>query len=206
MNNNIGCSNLLSLACLLSVTLLLGGCGSSPHNTYYRLTAQASAAPTGETPALGVGPITIPAYLDREKIVYQQDGNALKVAATEHWAEPLDAGIQRVMAINLANLLNTHNVRTFPWHSKRAPDYGIKLNLLKLDANDEEATLTAEWLVYREANAETVQRRISRLQSSVSPASSGPEQIPAAYSNLFHQLSEIIAAAITADMAGASLQ
>jgi uncharacterized lipoprotein YmbA len=192
-------NNPLPLLWPLLLALLLTGCGSSPQVNYYRLTAEAAAVPSGDSPALGVGPIEIPAYLDRDKFVYQQKGNTLKVAATEQWAEPLEAGIERVMALNLASLLNTQNVRTFPWHSKRAPEYGIRVNILNLDGNDTEATLTAEWLVYRPASGEAVQRRINRLQLPLAKDSPGPEQIPAAFSKLLHQLSEIIAAAITAD-------
>lgn len=179
--------------------IFLAGCGTSPANNYYRLTAEVASVPSGETPALGIGPIEIPAYLDRENIVYQQQGNSLELAATERWAEPLDAGIGRVLAINLASLLDTQNVRTFPWHPRRAPDYGIKLNLLGLDANDAEAILTSEWLVYRPGSGETVERRISRLTLPLPGDSSGPESLPGAYSELLQRLSQDIAAAIERD-------
>lgn len=180
--------------------LVLAGCGSSPHVNYYRLTAQATALPAGESPALGVGPIEIPAYLDRDKFVYQQEGNTLRVAVTEQWAEPLEDGVERVMALNLASLLNTQNVRTFPWQSKRAPEYGIRVNILDLDSNATEATLTAEWLVYKPASDKAVQRRISRLQLALDKGKTGPEHSAAAFSTLLYQLSETIAAAITADV------
>jgi len=195
--------NTLPLVLLLLLGGALVGCGSSPAVNYYRLTASDTSIPGGESPSLGVGPIEIPAYLDRDGLVYQQEGNALKVAISEQWAEPLDAGIGRVVALNLAGLLNTQNVSTFPWHPKRSPDYAIKLKLLNLYASDTEATLSAEWLVYRPASGAAVERRISRLQSPLPQGVSGPERLPAIYSALLHQLSEIIAAAIAADASSA---
>jgi uncharacterized lipoprotein YmbA len=190
----------LLLALVFSLTATLSGCGSSPRNNYYLLTAQQTAAPVGETPALGIGPIEIPGYLDRANLVYNQQGNKLQVSDSENWAEPLQNGIERVLALNLASLLNTQNVRIFPWNPQRGPNYGIKVNVLTLDANKDEATLTAEWLVYRPEGGETLIRRISHLQQTLTADAITPQQVAPAYSALLAQLSEIIAKAIEADI------
>lgn len=188
-------------ATAFALALLLTGCGNSPVNNYYLLSAHEFTAPSGETPALGVGPIEIPEYLKRERMIYNRAGNTLQVASVDLWSEPLDDGIQRVLLLNLAGLLNTQDVQSFPWHSKRAPQYGVKVNVLQLDAVSQKVQLTAEWLVYRPAGSEAVQRRVSQLQSSLPTDTNDAEQVAAAYSELFYQLSEIIAAAITADRA-----
>ncbi|MEZ5503184.1 MAG: PqiC family protein [Halioglobus sp.] len=189
----------LHLAWLLTLGMVLTGCGSSPPNNYYVLSAHEFATPGGGTPTLGVGPIEVPQYLSRTNLVFNDADNTLRVASLDLWAEPLSDGIQRVLVLNLAGLLNTQNVSFYPFHPKRVPEYGVKVNLLQLDANDKEALLTAEWLVYRAATDTAVQRRISRLQAPLQAAQ--PEQVAAAYSALLYQLSEIIAAAITADRA-----
>jgi len=183
----------------LLLAALLTACGSSPRNDYYRLTAKIDAVPQGESPSLGIGPIEIPAYLDREKLVYAQDGNQVRLATVESWAEPLDAGVERVMALNLSGLLDTQNVRTFPWHPRRAPQYAVKLNLLTLDADDTEAMLTAEWLVYRPEGSDTVERRISHLRRPLAAGNTSPANLPAAYSELLYDLATEIAEAIKAD-------
>lgn len=188
-----------TLACVMAL-MLLTACGSSPRNEYYRLTATPGQEPQGESPSLGIGPISVPAYLDREKLVYGKEGNRIQIADTVSWAEPVDAGVERVIAMNLAMQLNTQNVRTFPWHPKRAPDYGIKVNLLSLDSADSEATLTAEWLVYRPGGAESVERRITRFSKPLGDGQNEPSQLPGAYSALLLELSKAIAAAIQADM------
>jgi uncharacterized lipoprotein YmbA len=191
--------NNLLLALVLSLSPLLTGCGSSPPNNYYVLSAHEFAAPSGEAPAVGVGPIEIPEYLSRENLVYNRVDNSLQIADESLWAEPLTDGVQRVLALNMAGLLNTQSVQFFPWHPKRAPDYGVKINILQLEAGAQDAYLTAEWLVYRPENSESVSRRISRLQVTLAAGSTQPEQITGAYSSLLFQLSEIIAAAVTAD-------
>jgi len=183
---------------VLALTVLLTACGSSPHTNHYLLTAKQDPVPSGASPSLGIGPIEIPPYLDRSNLVYNQRQNQLHVASQDNWAEPLDDGIQRVLAINLSGLLNTQDVRYFPWHPKRAPDYGVKINLLALDANDQQATLSAEWLVYRAADAAPVIRRISRLQHPLPAGELNPAEVAPAYSTLLYQLSEIIAETITA--------
>jgi hypothetical protein len=187
---------------LLSLGLVLSGCGTSPPNNYYVLTPHEFPAANGETPALGVGPIEVPEYLKRRSMVYQREGNTLKVASMDMWGEPLQDGIQRVLVLNLSGLLNTQDVSFFPWHPGRAPDFGVKINVLQMDANEHEATLKAEWLVYRSTKGEPINRRISQLVTPLS--SDSPKQVAAAYSDLLFQLSEIIAAAIPKNRAEAN--
>ncbi|MDG2046683.1 MAG: PqiC family protein [Halioglobus sp.] len=181
------------------IGLMLTGCGSSPPNNYYVLSAEEFPATNGDTPAVGVGPIVVPEYLIRQNLVYNRDENTLRVAGLDMWGEPLEDGIQRVLALNLSGLLRTQNVRFFPWNPNRAPDYGVKVNLLQLDANEDNASLKAEWLVYRPTNHESVKRRISQLRLPLSSGDSQPEKIAEAYSKLLFQLSDIIATDIQTD-------
>ena len=60
---------------LLVLSLILMGCGSSPPNNYYVLSAQEFPAENGDTPAIGVGPIEVPEYLMRQNLVYNHDEN-----------------------------------------------------------------------------------------------------------------------------------
>jgi uncharacterized lipoprotein YmbA len=180
---------------------MLAGCGSSPPNYYYVLSAHEFPAANGDTPAIGVGPIEVPEYLIRQNLVYNRDANTLHVAGLDMWGEPLEDGIQRVLALNLSGLLQTQNVRFFPWNPKRAPDYGVKVNLLQLDASENGASLKAEWLVYHPTSGDSIKRRISQLQLPLSSGASEPEQVAEAYSKLLFQLSEIIATDIRKDQA-----
>ena len=63
--------------------------------------------------------------------------NKLQISKYDQWAEPLTSGIQRVVSLNLAGRLDTEDVQSFPWAHDHAPRYGVRLNLLELDANDQ---------------------------------------------------------------------
>jgi uncharacterized lipoprotein YmbA len=151
-------------------------------------------------PALGIGPVAIPEYLKRNSLVYRIGDNRLQVADSERWGEPLEEGVQRVLSLNLAGLLDTGNLSYYPFHSQRPPDYGVSVNVLNLDVDDRRAALVAEWLVYRPATGEPVGRRISQLQYELPAGSLAPESVAPAYSALLYQLSQLIAAVISTDM------
>lgn len=190
-------NTLTRITCLFGLFSLLTACGSTPQSNHYVLTAEARGAPpNGNTPALGIGPVSVPEFLNRNSLVYNRGDNQLFIASTERWAEPLEDGITRVISLNLAQLLNTENVRPYPWHPKRPPDYGVKVRVMNLDATETEATMIAEWLVFRADSAEPVHRKISHLSEPISTTELSPQQIAPAYSALLLQLSELIATAI----------
>lgn len=192
-------STTVRIAAGLGLVLCLVGCGSSPINHYYRLTPASAAIGTAQHPAIGVGPIDIPEFLNRNSLVYSGGDNQLQVIGNERWAEPLGDGVQRVVGLNLAQLLNSDNLSYFPWNPRRAPDYGISVSVLNLDAVAGEAILVADWLVYRPADGTTVAKRISRMNKPLSGEILTASELPAAYSGLFYQLSKTIAEVIRAD-------
>jgi uncharacterized lipoprotein YmbA len=193
-----------TLAGIVALVVLLIGCGSSPRNNHYVLSSDAGEVPTGNTPSLGVGPIKVPEFLNRTGLVFSRDGNQLEVSSTERWAEPLEAGIMRVVAINLAAALNTQDIRTFPWDPKRAPDYGVSITLLEFDANNNEASLAAEWKVFLPASSESLTRRISSFSLPLPAGELRADQIAPAYSELLSQLSAQISESIKKHLASAS--
>lgn len=194
-------NHLITLALLLT----LAACGTTPKNNYYLLTAKGAAPPSGHTPSLGIGPIEVPEYLKRNGLVYNRNGNQLSIANYERWAEPLGYGVERVVSLNLAHLLNTENVQAFPWPRSQAPDYSVQITIMSLDADDKSAKLVAEWMILKAGQTPLSGRKISQLSVQIPGGSVTPQQIAPAYSDLLHQLSELIAAKIAADGAGESL-
>lgn len=190
---------IFSIFCLLSLSFLTG-CGSSSPINYYVLSSPSTSPPTGTSPIIGVGAVTIPEYLNRENMVFNSEENALFIADSDRWAEPLQKGIQRVLAMNLASLLDTQNIRLHPWARSAAPDYSIGINILRLDANDEEATLAAEWQIIQTAEQQPRTRNIKQMSQSFAGNEPDADDIAAAYSVLLFQLSETIATAIEAEL------
>jgi uncharacterized lipoprotein YmbA len=185
----------------LIFVLVLASCGTTPANNYYLLSARAGDGPGGQTPSLGIGPIEIPEYLNRNGLVYNRDGNQLQIANYERWAEPLASGITRVIGLNLARTLDTENVQSFPWYKSDTPDYGVQVTVITLDANDSQATLIAEWVVQKPGSKTVLSRRIAYLNHTMPTGDVAPAQIAPAYSELFEQLSDIIATKISEDLA-----
>ena len=199
-------NSLLNRLLAISVlSVLLASCGTTPPNSYYLLSANsAGQSPGKQSPSLGIGPIEIPEYLNRNGLVYNREENRLHIANYERWAEPIGSGIERVMTLNLASLLNTENIQAFPWYRSEEPDYGVQVTVMLLDADDDQATLIAEWVIQKPESGEILNRRISQLYHNMPAGEVSPSQIAPAYSHLLNQLSEVIAAAINEDIEKAS--
>jgi uncharacterized lipoprotein YmbA len=191
----------LIVAVIMPIALL--GCGTTPASKYYLLSAEASSFPEGASPSLGVGPIEIPEYLNRNALIYSREGNRLHIANFERWAEPLDSSIGRVVRLNLASLLNTQNIQVYPWSDSERPEYALEVNVINMDANDEQARLVAEWRIYTPKSRETIARKISNLSYNMPAGPATAAEVAPAYSKLLLQLSEIIAAEISENMAAA---
>jgi uncharacterized lipoprotein YmbA len=178
--------------------VLLAACGSSPRNNYYLLTSDVTEAPAGDSPSLGIGPIAVPEYLNRNSLVYSKHGNRLRISSTERWAEPLESGIKRIMSANLASKLDTQDIRSYPWDPAQSPDYGVAVSLWQLDANEQRALLEAEWRIVHPATGDSVARRIVTLRQPMSGGEFNVDRIARAYSELFEQLSTLIGETIEA--------
>ena len=189
---------LKGLIITLSLAWVLVGCGTSPASKFYLLSDNATQFPSGSTPSLGVGPIEIPEYLNRNAIVYAGEGNRLHIANSDRWAEPLDSGVSRVISLNLASLLNTQDVQSYPWSKSTAPTYAVAVTVLNLDADDQGARLVAEWHLYKAHKREDLLRRVNKLDYAFSGSPANADKVAQAYSHLLLQLSEVIAEAITA--------
>jgi uncharacterized lipoprotein YmbA len=77
-------------------------------------TTPASPAQTSAK-AVGVGFVRLPAYLFARSMAMRQGASEVVYLDTAFWAERLDSGLQRVIAVNLAALLPTTQVRLSTW-------------------------------------------------------------------------------------------
>jgi uncharacterized protein len=110
------------------VSLGLAGCAVSDPTQFYALsretpprssTASASIAMTGmdatSIGGIGVGPVIMPGYLDRNQIVLRTGADKVEISTFHRWAEPLEDGIIRVLAEEIAARVPTERVVMFPW-------------------------------------------------------------------------------------------
>src|SRR5438132_5931303 len=144
---------------LLLISFLLSGCGTfsprSDPSRFFTLTAitqpgatatQDSSDPGGVS--LGIGPIRLPGYLDRQEIVTRIPQNRIDVSENDRWAEPLETNFTRVLAQNLSVLLHTHRLVFFPWELNRSPAYQVEVEVHRFEANaGGDVHLSARWAV-----------------------------------------------------------
>ena len=145
------------------IVLLLVGCGSKSTRLYV-LTADAEK-PVAITPQgipIGVGPVTLPKYLDRPQVVSRAAANSLNQADLDQWGGDLSDNITRVLATNLANLLQTDRVSLYPWQDHVPIDYQITLDVAKFEQEaDGNTTLDAFWRLVNPSNGKVVVMRRS---------------------------------------------
>ncbi len=137
-------------AALLSGVLALTGCAGSESVRYYVL----SATPAGPVGAavrdipVGVGPVEFPEYLDRPQIMTRTSQNELSMADFDRWAESLKDNTIRVLAENLATLLPSQRVVTYPWKRATPVDYQVTVQVSRFDRLEQgESVLAVRWRV-----------------------------------------------------------
>lgn len=133
---------------------LLAGCmtlGSRPEPArYYLLEPEATTQdPAREPlPAVGVGPVRLPAYLDRREIVTRAGPGRLDVASTDRWAAPLEDLFVGVLAEDLRAAVPAGAVVVWPWSVAAAPEWSVSVEVLRFESEaDGTVVLEARWVV-----------------------------------------------------------
>lgn len=184
-----------SAALALAAMLLAAGCGSTPPTRHYLLSAEAeSAAGQPVVDRIGVGPVEVAEYLHQRQLAIG-GGNELQLAEFHRWAEPLDAGIARVLAENLALLTGGTEPVLYPWRRDDQPPVTVRVSVLKLERQDGSAELLARWGLYDSNDDARLAGELARLSTSL-PAGADHAATAAAYSDLLLQLSQRVAAAL----------
>lgn len=129
----------------------LAGCSTSQPTTFYTLSELvADAEPSDGKPLrLGIGPIHLPAYLDRPQLVTRNGANQMNVADFDQWVEPLDGIFQRVLAENLSRSLVAEQIVTLPARRNLPLDYHVEIDVVRFDADATgEVVLDARWRIF----------------------------------------------------------
>lgn len=141
---------------------ILAGCGVTKPSRFYILTpVEDSSTPAMSTPApaLGIGPVTFPAYLDRPEIAHRSGDNQLQYAGSHRWAEPLKTTFVRTLAENLTLMLPTDRTSIHPWPRATRLDYQVIVDVLRFDADaGGTVTLVSGWEIIRTDDGVVVER------------------------------------------------
>jgi hypothetical protein len=193
------------LATLLSLVIIIPVCGclgrSQPTRFYLLqsisgIPAEKTAAGKSDGLRIGVGPLTIPEYVDRPQIVTLVGPHELDLADFDQWAEPLKESVPRILGENLSALLATQHIYVYPWPGSTPLDYQIEITVTRFDAaRDGKVVLNARWTILA-GNGKEI---LARKNSVITQESGGPgyDALVAAESQLLETLSREIAVAIT---------
>lgn len=126
----------LTVSALFLILFLLG-C-SSPKTSYYRMSSSPiSAAPSvGGQVRLMVGPVSIPASMDRPQMVTQSGSTEVQVHEYHRWAGTLRGDIGQVISSRLAQDLGTSEVWNFSQSTQAQFDYQILVDVQNLDSSE----------------------------------------------------------------------
>ena len=191
----ISFSSLKQIATICLAAALLAGCSRSPRVVYYTLNA--TAAPETATQALEavvIGQVTLPELLDRPQFVVTVDANRVDILEMQRWAAPLKSEIPRIIAANLAALLQPTRVAAYPQNAGLDAAYRIQLYVQRFAMTEGKGVdLDFLWSVHG-VNGDTLQS--GRATFSETVTTSGYEALVAAQSRVLAAVSRELAQAL----------
>src|SRR5215472_5659150 len=181
----------LTIAAILA--LLLSGCGTSASPRFYSLSSTSNPGPSSSSQlAILVGPVAIPAAVDRPQFVVQNGANQVDIEEFNRWSAPLSDGIARTVAGDLSASLGTPDVAVAPLANFKA-SYRVTNDVQRFDSMPgKAAVLEAVWVV-QSVKGGTQSGRTSARESVQNDSF---DSLAAAHSRALSKLSDDIAAAI----------
>ncbi|MEP7275911.1 MAG: PqiC family protein [Betaproteobacteria bacterium] len=184
-----------AFATLCVVAALAAGCASDPAR-FYTLSAVAGPAVAPSKLSLAVGPVSVPAAVDRPQIVVSTSANQVALDEFNRWASPLQDSLSRVIAEDLVALLGTPRVTLYPQTSSADADYRIQVEVRSFESRPGKlASLDAVWTVRRAKDGKSETGRTSAREPT---ADASYDALAAAHSRGIARLSGDIADAVRA--------
>ncbi len=185
----MNCLNHYRLWVVAGAAVMAAGCAAP--DRYYLLSPEGlpqEAAVSGGT--LGLGPVTIPDYVDRPEVVFQRGANRFEVPANHLWMGSLKENVTGVLAANLSGRMPATAVRVYPWSGTR-PAVTVAVDLQRFHSvSGGDALLEAIWHVSGDAAG------THRASFEEPLAGDGYDGIVAAESRLLARLAEAIAVSL----------
>ena len=193
----------LSLFVAVAVgAVAVGACFGARSNPsqFYVLTSIAETEPvktSGEALdiTVGLGPIDMPAYLDRPQLVTRLGENEVAVSEYERWAGSLQEDFAESLAANLGVLLGTRDILLHPWYATTSVDYAVSIGVVRFERTATGgAELVAGWEIRDGETGERYDGGVSRVSQPADTATAAASV--AALSRALGQFSREVAAAI----------
>jgi len=157
------------------IVFLLAACSTTPAVRYYTLNpfsemqSDITQAVSGDTLAIGVGPVELPKFLDRPQIVTRKSQNRVEVSEFHRWAGSFSEDFLRVLAKNISMLLPADRVAAYPWTDQFSPTYSIQLIVEQFDGRfGGQVVLNVTWCVWNQKDTNQAIFKHTRINEPVS--------------------------------------
>ena len=161
---------------MLCAGLLLTACAETPAPSFYLLESHnlpvIATTTVEKKQMIGLGPLTLPAVLDRQQIVTRTENNGIQLAEFHQWAAPLKGNVIDVLSKNLEAQQANSIVRGYPWSAYGDMDYRIIIDISRFDSQlGKSANLEANWAIMEEKKHTIVSNGRTNLTQPLSDAS-----------------------------------
>jgi uncharacterized lipoprotein YmbA len=191
-------SNRRVLTSLAAIGLLLNACGTTKPSRFYTLSSlpqsesAATVAAQTEYGTIGVGPVSIPQYLERPQIVTRVSPNRFEFAEFDRWGGTLKDDFTRTLAENLTYLIPAERVARHPWRRTVTVEYQIPVEVIRFDgALGRDILLNVEWQILSNGGDTQLHSKRSIFKETV--AGSNYDDMVAAQSRAVAELAQEIA-------------
>lgn len=188
------------LICLLSA----GGCATSKPADFFVLSPmneidlEQTPPPLPMNITIGIGPVSIPRYLDRSEIVIKKGPNTIGLSDFNRWAGQLDDDILSVLRENLSILLSTDRITRYPWQHHMNVAWQIVVEVIRFEAAPgDRVDLCARWKILDSKQDKLI--ALKQTQVTEQLTSSGFQALVEGESRALAALSRDIAAALRAE-------
>jgi uncharacterized lipoprotein YmbA len=185
-------------AALLSMTgLLLAGClGRSPEVGHFVLGAGVAVQPSGDGTsdlAVLVGPVRLPAYLERPQIARLEPGGEVELDEFNRWLGGFRENLLRSVSLDLATRLGSVRVVAHPSYAPFPFDYRVRLHVDDFVFVRDEQAIRARirWALIREGGEDPA--GLFLLERTVPVDSDSVENLVAAHVTVLSDLASKIA-------------
>jgi uncharacterized protein len=175
-----------------AVAAALSACHSAPTRMYsLDPVIPATHIDTYQAPALRVDILNVPASWDRIEILSLSAAGQLEISDFDHWSAPLAQIARQTLSDDLDQRLPPGSV-IYPRLPKPDGALGIDVDILEFTVVSSHVSMRASWLLVPAAGPQSAKRSVASLQGSM--ASTGPQAVAHAWSELIGQLADRIAA------------
>lgn len=156
----------------LAVLAIAACTPAAPARLYTLAPANGVPAEPGRGAVLGLGPVELPAYLDRPEIVTRAGPHEVALGEADRWAEPLQPMFQRLLAERLRATTGSREVIILPARGESDPRHAVAVLVDRFDADESgRVVLDASWRYYQTADGRNLRSSHEIIELPPGPAS-----------------------------------